>query len=213
MRIQEIADIRVLLVEAQSLVRLGIRAALKQAGGFTVAGESETSEDGIRLFAETRPDVVVLGLRLRETCAVEDLDRFKEVDAGAKIVIIATHAGDGEITQALKKGALGYLLTNVTPEELADALRLAAKGKKYIPREIAGVVAEHIGQEPLTATEKTVLRMITEGRANKEIAYRLDISENTVKTHVRNIFDKLRVADRTAAATAAIKRGLVRVDH
>jgi len=112
----------------------------------------------------------------------------------------------------LKKGALGYICKDVTPEELVDAIRTVAKGRKYIPSDVAAILSEHIGSEELTRAESNILRMIVGGMSNKEIAFALDISENTVKTHARNIFDKLGVSDRTSAATMAIKRGLVRTD-
>jgi len=111
----------------------------------------------------------------------------------------------------LKKGALGYICKDISPEELTKAIRVVNQGKKYIPSDIAEILSEHLGEEELTKTESSVLRYLVGGMSNKEIAFALDISENTVKTHVKNIFEKLGVSDRTSAATLAIKRGLVRI--
>ena len=129
-----------------------------------------------------------------------------------EVLGVGKDAGDAEITKALKKGALGYICKDVTPEELVTAIRTVAAGRKFIPPNVASILSEHIGSEELTPAESNILRMIVGGMSNKEIAFALDISENTVKTHASNIFDKLGVSDRTSAATLAIKRGLVRTD-
>ena len=100
----------------------------------------------------------------------------------------------------------------MTPEDLVKAIRTVAAGRKFIPNDIAQILSENLGKEELTPSESTVLRMIVGGMSNKEIAFALDVSENTVKTHIQNIFGKIGVSDRTSAATTAIKRGLVRVD-
>lgn len=204
--------IELLLVEDQPLTRLGIRSVIHNESDIKLVGEADNASDGFRKFKEQQPDVTILGLRLQESCTVDDLDNYFAADPKAKIIVLAEHAGDAEITKALKKGALGYICKDVTPEELVDAIRTVAKGRKYIPTDVAAILSEHIGSEELTPAESNILRMIVRGKSNKEIAFALDISENTVKTHTRNIFDKLGVSDRTSAATTAIKRGLVRTD-
>jgi DNA-binding NarL/FixJ family response regulator len=204
--------IQVLLIEDQPLTRIGVRTVLLGEQDLGLVGEAETADQGFRRFRELKPDVTILGLRLRDSCSIDDLDNYFVEDPRAKIIVLAEHAGDAEITKALKKGALGYICKDVSPGELIKAIRTVAAGRKFIPGDIAAILSENIGQEELTATESTVLRMIVGGMSNKEIAYGLDVSENTVKSHVKNIFDKLGVSDRTTAATTAIKRGLVRVD-
>jgi DNA-binding NarL/FixJ family response regulator len=156
--------------------------------------------------------VTILGLHLPDSCAIDDLDNYFLEDPKAKIIVLAEHAGDAEITKALKKGASGYICKDVQPEELIKAIRTVAAGRKFIPSNIAQILSENLGREELTPAESTVLRMIVGGMSNKEIAFALDVSENTVKSHVQNIFGKIGVSDRTSAATTAIKRGLVRVD-
>jgi DNA-binding NarL/FixJ family response regulator len=177
-----------------------------------IVGEAETAAKGFDLFRQLRPDVTILSLRMPDSCAIDDLDNYFIEDRRAKIIVLAEHAGDAEISKALKKGALGYICKDVEPEELIKAIRAVDSGRKYIPADVAAILSESYGKEELTPTESNVLRMIVGGMSNKEIAFALDVSENTVKTHVKNIFDKIGVSDRTSAATTAIKRGLVRVD-
>ena len=204
--------IHVLLIENQPLTRLGVRTVIDGEDDLDLAGEADNAADGFKLFRELNPDVTILGLRLPDSCAIDDLDNYFIADPKAKVIVLAEHAGDAEITKALRKGAAGYICKDVSPGELVTAIRTVNAGRKYIPEDIARILSENLGQEDLTPAEANVLRMIVGGMSNKEIAFALDVSENTVKTHVKNIFDKIGVSDRTSAATTAIKRGLVRVD-
>ena len=204
--------ISVVLVEDQPLTRLGVNVVVAEQDDIELVAETDNAIDGFAKFRELRPDVIILGLRLRDSCSIDDLDNYFIADPNAKIIVLAEHAGDAEITTALKKGALGYICKDVKPEELVKAIRTVAKGRKFIPNDIAQILSESVGKETLTPTESNVLRMIVGGMSNKEIAFALDVSENTVKTHVQNIFGKIGVSDRTSAATTAIRRGLVRVE-
>jgi DNA-binding NarL/FixJ family response regulator len=206
------APISVLLIENQPLTRVAVRSVLAGEADIELTGEADNAGDGFRQFRELKPSVTVLGLRFPDSCSIDDLDNYFIENPKARIIVLAEHAGDAEITKALKKGAAGYICKDVTPEELITAIRTVAIGKKYIPADIAQILSENVGQEELTPTEATILRMIVGGMSNKEIAFALDISENTVKSHNQNIFSKIGVSDRTSAATTAIKRGLVRVD-
>jgi DNA-binding NarL/FixJ family response regulator len=205
-------SIRLLLIESQNLVRIGIKTVLSAENDIQIVGEAQTSVEGFELLKRTEPDVILTNLRTADSCVIDDIEKFLAESPKVKIIVLAQHAGDGEITKALKLGALGYLLKEVSPAELIKAIRIVASGKKYIPSEVAEILSENIGNEDLTPTEQIVLRMVVGAMSNKEIAFAMDISENTVKTHVKNIFDKLGVSDRTAATTTAIRRGLVRMD-
>jgi DNA-binding NarL/FixJ family response regulator len=205
--------IRLLIVENQTLVRVGIKAILSLQNDFEIVAEAATGADGLTLFRELKPDVAILSLRLPDSCAIDLLDDYFTENKRAKILILAEHAGDSEISRSLKKGAAGYICKDISENELIKAIRAVASGGKYIPNEIAEILSENIGQEELTPSERKILQMIVAGKANKEIAYDSNISENTVKTHVKNVFEKLGVSDRTSAATLAIKRGLVRIDR
>jgi len=205
-------SIRVLLVEDEALIRIGVRTVLANEEDIELAAEVDNAANGFAQFRELNPDVTILALRLRDSCTLDDLDNYFIDNPKARIIVLAEHAGDAEITRALKKGVLGYICKDVSPDELVRAIRTVAEGRKFIPAEIAAVLSESIGKEELTPAESNILRMIVGGMSNKEIAFALDISENTVKTHASNIFDKLGVSDRTTAATTAIKRGLVRTN-
>lgn len=203
---------KLLVIENQPLTRIGIRTVLESEEDIELSAEADNAADGFEMFKQMRPDVTMIGLRLPDSCAIDDLDNYFLADPRARIIVLAEHAGDAEITRALKKGALGYICKDVEPADLVRAIRAVAAGRKYIPGDIAEIISEHIGSEELTPAEANVLRMMVGGMSNKEIGFALDISENTVKSHARNIFDKLGVSDRTSAATTAIKRGLVRID-
>lgn len=204
-------SIRVLLIENQTLTRIGIRTILEAQNDLATVGEADSGAQGFELFRQLKPDVIILSLRLPDSCAIDSLDDYFAEEKRAHILILADTAGDAEISKALKKGALGYICKDISPAELIKAIRVVHSGKKYIPSDIAEILSEHIGQEELTPTETKILGAVVAGKSNKEIAYDLNISENTVKTHAKNVFEKLGVSDRTSAATLAIRRGLVRI--
>jgi two-component system NarL family response regulator len=204
--------IRVLLAENQPLTRIGVRMVIENETDLDLVGETGNAASAFELFRELKPEVTILGLRLPDSCAIDDLDNYLVENAKAKIIVLAEHAGDAEISKALKKGAVGYICKDVEPTELVKAIRTVAAGRKFIPDNIAQILSMNLAQEELTPAEANVLRMIVGGMSNKEIAFALDVSDNTIKTHNKNIFEKLGVSDRTSAATLAIKRGLVRVD-
>ena len=204
--------IKVLIIEHQPLVRIGIGAILSEQPDIEIIAEASTAAEGFTLFTAHRPDVTVLSLRMPDSCAIDDVQNYFNYDRGARLIVLAERAGDAEISKALKQGVLGYITQDLEPAEFVQAIRAVAAGRKFIPANVAGVLSENFGREELTPTESNVLRMIVGGMSNKEIAFALDISENTVKSHVQNIFGKIGVSDRTSAATTAIRRGLVRVD-
>ncbi|HEV8592368.1 MAG TPA: response regulator transcription factor, partial [Pyrinomonadaceae bacterium] len=193
--------IRILLTESKPLTRIGIHTILQNEDGIELIREATTAADGFEKYRELKPDVTIIGLRLPDSCTIDDLDNYFIEDPKAKIIVLAKHAGDAEVSKALKKGARGYICEDVSPEDLLKAIRTVAAGRTYIQAEIAELLSENYGREELTLAESTVLRMIVGGMSNKEIAFALDVSENTVKTHEKNIFDKLGVSDRTSAAT------------
>lgn len=204
--------IRVLLIENQTLVRIGIRTILEKHSDLEIAGSAAGGAEGFELFKKLRPDITILSLRLPDSCAIDVLADYFAENERARIIVLADSAGDAEISKALKRGASSYICKDVSEEELVRAIRSVHAGRKYIQPEVAAILSENIGREELTPTEARILEQIVAGKANKEIAFDADVSENTIKTHVKNIFDKLGVSDRTSAATLAIRRGLVRMD-
>lgn len=205
-------SIGLLLIENQPLTRLGVRAVVAEQNDIDLVGEADNLADGFAMFRDREPNVTILGLRFPDSCSIDDLDKYFSERPKARIIVLAEHAGDAEIAKALKKGAAGYICKDISPDNLVDAIRTVAAGRKYIPDDIARILSEHVGKEELTPAESNVLRMVVGGMSNKEIAFALDVSENTVKTHVQNIFAKIGVSDRTSATMTAIKRGLVRID-
>lgn len=204
--------IKILIIENETLTRVGLRTIVRAADDLEIVGEADAPGAGFEIFKKASPDVTLISLRFAETCAIDEIEKFLNFAPKAKIVVLASHAGDAEISRSLKLGAFGYLCKDVSETELLIAVRAVAAGRKYLPTDVADILSQNIGQEQLTASEKRILEMIVRGLSNKEIARKSKISENTVKTHVKNIFDKIGVSDRTSAATTAIRRGLVRLD-
>lgn len=205
-------SINVLLVEDKPLTRIGIRTVIATEDDLELIAETNNAADGFDLFEKLKPDVTILGLRLRDSCSIDDLEKYLQTDPAAKVIMLAEHAGDAEISRALKKGALGYVCKDVEPEMLLKAIRTVNAGSKFIPEDIAQIIDENRGQEELTPSEENVLRMLVGGMSNKEMSFALDVTENTIKTHIKNLYDKIGVSDRASATTMAIKRGLIRID-
>ena len=201
--------IRVLIIEDHNVVRQGLIALINLAEGIEVVGEAADGVEAIAQFRKHQPDVTLVDLRLPKMGGVEVIQRVRSEAPNARFVVLTTYDGDEDIYRALKSGAKAYLLKGMTSEELISTIREVAAGKSHIPPAIAERLAERMGTEDLTPREADVLEQIVHGKSNKEIATELDISEATVKTHINSLLSKLGVTDRTQAATAAIRRGLV----
>ncbi|MDH3495015.1 MAG: response regulator transcription factor [Acidobacteriota bacterium] len=204
--------IRVLIIDPQPLIRLGLMTATVRDDDIEVIGQASTGDEGLAMFQEQKPDVTLLSLRLPDMCAADDLGRFFEIEPAAKIIVRAEGAGDAEIQASLESGAVGFLSGNVSTDELVTGIKKVHGGTLYVEKSISETLDAAQPNEKLTASETDVLHKLVGGMSNAEIAFALDISENTVKTHVRHIFEKMGVSDRTSATVAAIRRGLVRVD-
>ena len=201
--------IRVLIVEDHNVVRQGLVALINMAEGIQVVGEAADGVEAIAQFRKHQPDVTLVDLRLPKLGGVDVIQRVRSETPHARFVVLTTYDGDEDIYRALKSGAKAYLLKGMTSEELIRTIREVAAGRSHIPAAIAERLAERMGTEDLTPREADVLEQIVNGKSNKEIATELDISEATVKTHINSLLGKLGVTDRTQAATAAIRRGLV----
>ncbi len=201
--------IRVLVVEDHAVVRQGLVALLNVVEGLEVVGEAADGLEAIAQFRRHRPAVTLIDLRLQKMSGVEVIQRLRSEDPQARFIVLTTYDGDEDIYRALKAGAKAYLLKGMTTKDLVAAIRAVHEGKSHIPQVIAERLAERLGTEDLTHRELAVLEQIVQGRSNKEIGVELDISEATVKTHINSLLSKLGVTDRTQAATAAIRRGIV----
>ncbi|HZH35187.1 MAG TPA: response regulator transcription factor, partial [Pyrinomonadaceae bacterium] len=205
-------QIRVLIVESHPLHRLGLKAILEEQADIEIAGVAVSGEEGVLIHQRLEPDVTLYGLRIPDLCGVDAVKAIRADSPKAQIIILADHTGDNEIKRSLENGACGYVMKDAPAEELLKAIRAVATGKRFVSSEVAEILTEHVGDEVLTPAELRVLKMITDGKSNKEIAASLDITDNTVKTHLKNIFGKLGVDDRTSAAMTAIRRGIIRAD-
>jgi two-component system NarL family response regulator len=201
--------IRVLIVEDHNVVRQGLVALLTMAGGLQVVGEAGSGTEALLRIAELKPDVTLIDLRLPGLSGVEVIQRSSLKMPQARFIVLTTYDGDEDIYRALKAGARAYLLKGMTSEDLVQTIRAVHAGKSCIPPAIAERLAERMGVQDLTPREFDVLKQIVDGNSNKEIAAALEVSEATVKTHINSLLGKLGVTDRTQAATAAIRRGIV----
>ena len=210
--------ITVLIVDDHAVVRRGVRGYLETQDDLSVVGEAASGEEAVRLASDTAPDVVLMDLVMGGMDGVEATRQIRRASPRSQVVVLTSYHEDVHIFPAVKAGALSYLLKDVGPEELAEAVRAAARGEAVIhPRVAARLVRELRGAgrdvpnpfTELTDREMEVLRLIAGGLSNAEIAGRLVISEKTVKGYVSNILGKLHLADRTQAAVYAWKEGIV----
>jgi RNA polymerase sigma factor (sigma-70 family) len=209
------ALIRVLIVEDQTLMRQGLRTLLELEPGFTVLGEAANGEDGARQALALRPDVILMDVQMPVLNGVEATAAIIGAWPAARIVILTTFNRDDYVFQAVRAGALGYLLKDTPAEQLIDTLRHVAAGEAFIQPEIASRALRELMHptaaaiEPLSDREREVLVLLAQGGSNREIAEQLVISEGTVKNHVSNILGKLQAENRTQAADIARRRGLL----
>ncbi len=205
-------SIRVLVADDHFVVRIGLSALIATQKDMSVVGEAGDGLEAVQLYRSLKPDIVILDLRMPAMNGISATSAIIKDDPDAKIMVLSTYDGDVDIHNALRAGALGYLLKGAPSEELVQAIRTVNSGRRYIPASVATRLAEYIYGLDLTSRELEVLTLIVKGRSNKDIAITLSISEATVKTHINNIFSKLGVNDRTQAATMALQRGIVHVD-
>jgi len=214
--------ITVLVVDDHKVVRQGVRAFMDTQPDLTVVGEAEAGEEAVSLAAEHAPDVVIVDLVMPGMDGIEVTRRVKQASPRTQVIVLTSYHQDEHIFPAIRAGALSYLLKDVGPAELADAVRKAAAGEAVLhPRVAARVVQELHGARhdlpnpftELSERELEVLRLIADGMNNADIAEALVISEKTVKSHVSNILNKLHLAGRTQAAVYAWREGVVRRDN
>jgi two-component system, NarL family, response regulator LiaR len=209
-----VPTIRLLIVDDHAVVRQGLRAFLRLQEGIEVVGEAASSAAAVEVAATTSPDVVLLDLVMPEGGGIGGLRQLLEVAPGARVLVLTSFADDAQIFAAMAAGASGYLLKDIDPQALADAIRDVHAGRPALHPSVAARLMRQgstarIARDDLTAREREVLRLMVEGLANKQIAQRLGIGEKTIKTHVSRVLAKLGVADRTQAAVLAIREGLV----
>ena len=203
---------RVLIVDDHALLRTGVANIINQEPDLHVVAEASNGVEAIAAWEAHQPDVMLLDLRMPVMEGVEVVRQIRERDAKARVIILTTYDRDDDISQALKAGAKAYVLKDIAAEDLVACIRDVLAGKTYIAPAAAAKLAEGVTRVQLTPREMATLRLLADGKANKEIANELDISERTVKTHLAHLFEKLAVTSRTEAIKVATRRGLVRLE-
>ena len=201
----------VLLVDDHALMRTGVANIINQERDLRVIAEASNGVEAIAAFEQFHPDVTLLDLRMPVMEGVEAVRQIRARDPRARVIVLTTYDTDEEISRALKAGAKAYVLKDISADLLIGCIRDVLAGKTYLAPSAAAKLAEGVTHVQLTPREMAALRLMADGKANKEIATELSISERTVKTHLGHLFEKLGVASRTEAIKVATRRGLVRL--
>jgi DNA-binding NarL/FixJ family response regulator len=201
--------IRVLSVDDHPLLREGIAALIGNQSDMQLIGEAANGREALEQFRKHHPDVTLMDLQMPEMSGIDAISAIRGEFPDARIIVLTTYVGDFQVSRALKAGARGYLLKAMLRQELLETIRAVHAGRKRLSAEVAAEIAEHATDDVLTPREVDVLRLIAQGNANREIAGKLSLAEETVKGHVKNILAKLGVNDRTHAVTIGLKRGII----
>ncbi len=207
-----VAKARVMLVDDHALMRTGVANIINQEPDLQVVAEASNGLEAIAAYERHHPDVTLCDLRMPIMEGVEAVRHIRDRDPRARIIVLTTYDTDDEISRALKAGAKAYVLKDISADHLIACIRDVLSGKTYLAPSAAAKLAEGVTRVQLTPREMTTLKLLADGKANKEIANDLSISERTVKTHLGHLFEKLGVTSRTEAIKVATKRGLVRLD-
>jgi len=204
-----VRQIRILTVDDHPLLREGIASLIGTESDMVIIGEASSGREAVEEFRNHQPDITLMDIQMPDMNGIVAMTQIIAECPDAKIIVLTTYKGDAQIFRALRAGAQGYLLKGLLRKELVETIRAIHAGKKQISPEVASQVAEYATDDTLTLREIDILQLIAQGNANKTIADRLGVSEDTVKAHVRNILSKLSANDRTHAVTIGAKRGFI----
>ena len=203
--------IRILSVEDHPVFREGLSTIVGSQPDMVLVAQATNGVEALEEFRRHRPDITLMDLRLPGTNGIDTLIAIRGEFPRARVIILTTSDGDGDIQRALRSGASGYILKSMPKNEMLSVIRSVHAGNRHVPPEVAARLAEHLGDDDLTDRELEVLRLIRDGYRNKQIADELSIAETTVNFHIKNLVDKLGANDRTHAVTIALRRGLLQV--
>lgn len=203
--------IRLLIVDDHPAFRAGLVALLADQPDLRVVAQCGDGREAVRLYREVKPDVALMDLRLPGLSGVEAILAIRQENPEARVIVVTTFDSDEDIYRAIQSGAKSYLMKDMSKAEIVGMIRAVDAGKERLPSAIADRLAERRRRPELTLREVEVLQLLVKGRSNKEIASDLSIAEDTVKSHLKTLFTKLGVQDRTAAAINAIQHGIVRL--
>ena len=201
--------IRIMTVDDHPLLREGIAALVAKQTDMEIVAEASSGREAVEQFRKHRPDVTLMDLQMPEMDGIDATSVIRGEFPEARIIVLTTHAGDVQISRALKAGARAYLLKGTLRKELLQTIRAVQSGQKRLSPEVAAEIAVHAMDDVLTPREVDVLRLVADGKANKEIAAHLSLTEETVKSHIRNILGKLGANDRTHAVAIGLRRGIL----
>jgi DNA-binding NarL/FixJ family response regulator len=205
------ARIRILSLDSHPLFREGIARIIREQPDMVLVSEASTVQEAIQQCWEHRPDITLMETRLPDFGGVEALIAIRAEFPAARIMVLTSSDGDVDVQRALNAGASGYLLKNTPPRELLQEIRKVHSGQKVVQAELAAKLAEHIGEDTLSAREVEVLALVAAGNRNRDIGEQLSIAEDTVKVHLRHIRKKVGAKDRTEAIAIAVRRGIIRL--
>ncbi|MEY4246202.1 MAG: hypothetical protein RLZZ245_3787 [Verrucomicrobiota bacterium] len=204
--------IRILLADDHPSLRAGLATILNAEPGFSVVAEAGSGSETIRKAASSSPDVLVVDIRMPDGDGIQTIKELMKINPKVKTLILTTYDNEEDVFNGLEAGARGYILKDTTREEIIEAVRKVHAGERFLPSAIAARLADRIIRPSLTPRELDVLRLVSRGRSNKEMAAAMFISDETVKSHMKSLFQKLGVHDRAEAVGIALQRGLLRID-
>lgn len=201
--------IRILSVDDHPLLRAGIGTLIATQPDMQLVGEASTGKEAVQLHRDLNPDVTLMDLQMPDMSGLDAIIAIRNENPGARIIVLTTYSGDALAQRALKAGAQAYVLKSLVRTEILNTIRVVYEGERRVQADVAAEIAKHTADATLTARETEVLRLVAAGHANKEISARLEINEETTKTHIKNILAKLGAKDRTHAVSLGLKRGII----